>query len=101
MTTKFNVDVVERSCAEKYTKALKITNEITPDMVDEDGRVQLKVFQSVEQYNGKLLRKILGPTYQRNNTPRCCSKATPRSHAHKGQSCDETRSIRDDCGGFV
>ena len=39
MTTKFNVAVVERSCAEKYMKALKITDEITPDIVVEDGRV--------------------------------------------------------------
>ena len=39
MTTKFNVAVVERSCAEKYMKALKITDEITPDIAVKDGRV--------------------------------------------------------------
>ena len=32
MTTKFNVAEVERSCAEKYLKALKLKDEITPDM---------------------------------------------------------------------
>jgi len=52
MTTKFNVAEVERSCAEKYLKALKLPEEITSDMVVEGGRVRLKVFQSVDQYNG-------------------------------------------------
>lgn len=52
MSTKFNVVEVERSCAEKYRKDLKLTDKITPDMIVKDGRVRLKVFQSVEQYNG-------------------------------------------------
>jgi hypothetical protein len=43
---------VERSCAEKYRKDLKSTDKITPDMIVKDGRVRLKVFRSVEQYNG-------------------------------------------------
>ena len=52
MSTKFNIVEVERSCAEKYRKDLKLTDKITPDMIVKDGRVRLKVFQSVEQYNG-------------------------------------------------
>mmetsp|Transcript_5168 Transcript_5168/g.8737 ORF Transcript_5168/g.8737 Transcript_5168/m.8737 type:complete len:863 (-) Transcript_5168:24-2612(-) len=62
MTTKFNVVEVERSCAEKYMKALKLTDPITPEMVVDDGRVRLKVFQSMEQYNG--IRSAIGWVYK-------------------------------------
>jgi len=111
MTTKFNVAVVEHSCAEKYMKALKIIDEITPDMVVKDGRV----FHSVEQYNG--IRSAIAWVYKVavarvempfaqdlgtyiNNMPRCCSKATTRSQAHEEQRRDEIRSIRDNCRAF-
>ena len=52
MASKYNIVEVERSCAEKYMKEMKIEDEITSDMVVEDGRVRLKVFQSIDQYNG-------------------------------------------------
>ena len=52
MASKYNIVEVERSCAEKYMTEMKITDEITSDMVVENGRVRLKVFQSIDQYNG-------------------------------------------------
>ena len=52
MSTKYNVVEVERSNAEKYMKELKITSAITPDMILDDGKVRLKIFQSYDQYNG-------------------------------------------------
>jgi hypothetical protein len=52
MGTKYNVVEVQQSCAKAYLKALKLTDEFTPDMLLKDGKVRLKVFQSYEQYSG-------------------------------------------------
>lgn len=52
MQTKFNYVTVDRSCAESYMRALKLTDPITSDMHVDNDMVRLKVFQSYEQYSG-------------------------------------------------